>query len=253
MNRHSCVAGRSFLFVGRVFALLAATLIACGGGTTGPWGSLRGATPALQYTSAYSRFTYWSAEPGWIQTARRTPGVLRILADLGASSMPQVQVTDYASATAVAEPVRRIVGDIPSFASGLVTSARSIHLVSTAGGSGRDRGMTTRPARARALRVAALQSGDCEQSAVAAGDAAPPHRDRPAPRRLAAVLAGPQPTLAQLNAFDNTAIYESASPSASSSWSAAGSRGCARYCGRMATPRGGPVPGPEQFIAAFLE
>jgi hypothetical protein len=192
------------------FLVLVALAPACGaenpGGPTSPAAS-------NTHTTAQFRITYTSQDPSAVATiaAAADAEAPRILGELGMTGMPEVRVTYYASHSAMADAVRPIVGALPSFASGLVTSARDIHLVWVA------------PASPDALRQAstrlAHEFSHCvtlQRNASAANNprwlwetlAIYTARDRSDPSRLTAVLAGSRPTLTQLNSFDTTIVYD---------------------------------------------
>ena len=183
-------------------------LIACGG-PTGP-GTPGGNGPApQQLTSTYFQFTYPAADAESVRSiaAAADTGVPGIIAELGANEMPHVRVTYYQSQSAMADAVRPIVGSIPSFASGLVTSSRDIHLVvSTEVIARRTTTLLHEFAHCVSLHrnpsIANNPRWLWETLAIYAA------RDRSNAPRLAAALAGPQPTFPQLNSFDNTLIYD---------------------------------------------
>jgi hypothetical protein len=111
--------------------LLTAALPACGGGGGAAGPSLPPA-PAGTHASAHFVFHYTPLDAGNIGSIAASVEAehSRILADLGISSMPVVDVTFYADQAALQAGVRPLVGQIPSFASGLVTSSTAIHMVS---------------------------------------------------------------------------------------------------------------------------
>jgi hypothetical protein len=112
-------------------ALLAVAAVACGGGSAGP--SAPGSSPPPgRYASAHFVFHYTALDAGNIAgIAAAVEGErARILADLRVEAMPPVEVTFHADHTALQAAVRPIVGAIPAFASGLVTSSTQIHMIS---------------------------------------------------------------------------------------------------------------------------
>lgn len=194
----------------RLLSLLSClALTTCGGGPTGPEapGGIGG--PPQQLTSRYFQITYPAAEAESVRAiaAAADAAVPGIVAELGASGVPLVRVTYYLSQTAMADAVRPLVGQIPAFATGLVTSSRDIHLVVSPDALGR-RTTTLLHEFAHCVslhRNPAIANNPrwlWETLAIYAA------RDRGNAERLATVLAGPQPTAAQLNSFDNTAIYD---------------------------------------------
>jgi hypothetical protein len=111
--------------------LLAAALGACGGG--GPAApSSPPAAPGGTHTSAHFVFHYTALDTASIGSIAATVEAEypRILADLGVSAMPAVSVDFHADHAALQAAVRPLVGTIPSFASGLVTSSTQIHMIS---------------------------------------------------------------------------------------------------------------------------
>ena len=192
-----------------VTVLLCGGLLSCDRGPTGPSSQDGGSAETRQLTSTFFQFTYPAAETESIQAiaAAADAGVPGIVAELGAVGMQQVRVTYYRTQAAMADAVRPIVGQIPSFASGLVTSSRDIHLVTSSAGTAR-RTTTLLHEFAHCVslhRNPAIANNPrwlWETLAIYAA------RDQPDAPRHAAVLAGPQPTIAQLNSFENTAIYD---------------------------------------------
>jgi hypothetical protein len=189
--------------------LLLAIAPACGATPGGP------SPPSAPntYAAAHFRIAYTTQDASAVATiaAGADAEAPRILAELGMTGMPEVRVTYYETHAAMADAVRPLVGAIPSFASGLVTSARDIHLV------------WVLPASPDALRLAstrlAHEFAHCVTLQRNPSSANNPRwlwetlavytaRDRADPSRLAAVLAGSRPTVAQLNSFDTTLVYD---------------------------------------------
>ena len=111
--------------------LLAVVLLACGGGSPAAPPPPTSA-PAGTHSSAHFVFHYTaldSASIGAVADAVEAEHA-RILADLGVTAMPVVDVTFYADHAALQAGVRALVGQIPAFASGLVTSSTAIHMIS---------------------------------------------------------------------------------------------------------------------------
>ena len=113
-------------------AALAGVLLACGGGSGPTPPSSPTSTPGGTHTTAHFVFRYTAFDSGNIGVVAGAVEAeyARVLADLGISSMPLVSVTFYADHAALRAGVRPLVGEIPSFASGLVTSSTSIHMIS---------------------------------------------------------------------------------------------------------------------------
>jgi hypothetical protein len=102
---------------------------ACGGTPEGPTNP---DTPLATFASTHFVFRYPPGDqavvPSIASAVERE--YTRILDDLRATAMPAVTVTLYADHAALEAAVRPIVGTIPSFASGLVTSSTAIHMMS---------------------------------------------------------------------------------------------------------------------------
>jgi hypothetical protein len=111
--------------------LLAAALSACGGGGAATPSSPAPA-PGGTHTSAHFVFLYTALDAASIGSVAATVEAEypRVLADLGVSTMPVVDVTFHADHAALQAAVGPLVGPIPSFASGLVTSPTQIHMIS---------------------------------------------------------------------------------------------------------------------------
>ena len=105
------------------------TLIGCGGGPPGPSPS----DPiAGTFTSTHFTFNYTALDAANIE---QTAAVLereyaRVVGDLRADAMPRVTVTFYSDHAAMVAATRAVAGDIPAWASGLVTSVSQIHMMS---------------------------------------------------------------------------------------------------------------------------
>ena len=113
--------------IGAAIALLLAG--SCGGASGGP------TTPApsvASFTSPHFVFRYPPRDETIVPSiaAAVEREYARILDDLRAAAMPVVTVTLYEDHAALEAAVRPIVGGIPSFASGLVTSSTAIHMMS---------------------------------------------------------------------------------------------------------------------------
>lgn len=113
--------------------VLGSCVCGCGGGS-------RQVSPAgeehagPQHASAHFIFHYTPADASVVAAvaaaADAEPG--RITTDLGVAGMRQVHVYYYESRDAMAAAVRPTAGEIPSWATGLVTGPERIHLVSPA-------------------------------------------------------------------------------------------------------------------------
>ena len=112
--------------------LLAVALAGCGGGGGATAPSSPTAAPGGTHTSAHFVFHYTGLDAANIASIAGTVEAehARILADLAVDSMPVVDVTFHADHAALQAAVGPIVGTIPAFASGLVTSPTQIHMIS---------------------------------------------------------------------------------------------------------------------------
>jgi hypothetical protein len=135
----------------------------------------------------------------------------RITADLAVTQMPTVVVTLYGGADALRQAVAPIVGPLPSFAVGLATGVDAIHILSpnlAATWSYRDAIVSTvhEFAHCVSLRVnpGFANSPRWLWESVALFEAG----QIPDPRTQIYFRSGPLPSLAQLNAVENTMIYE---------------------------------------------
>lgn len=113
-------------------AALAGVLLACGGSGGGVASAPSSPAPGGTHASAHFVFHYTALDTGNIASiAGAVEGeYARILANLGVSSMPLVDVTFHADHAALRAAVGPLVGPIPAFASGLVTSPTQIHMIS---------------------------------------------------------------------------------------------------------------------------
>jgi len=114
----------------RSIVTMAAMLLAgsCGGTPEGPTNP----DPAVAtFTSAHFAFRYPPRDEAIVPSiaAAVEREYTRILDDLRVAAIPTVTVTLYADHAALEAAVRPIVGGIPSFASGLVTSSTAIHMM----------------------------------------------------------------------------------------------------------------------------
>jgi hypothetical protein len=162
-------------------ALVAACLLAgCGGQTSASPVASTSTPPATQFMtfqSAHFTVRHTSLDASTVaQTAARLEAeYARILEDLSVTQMPNVMVTLYPNIEALRQAVSPIVGALPSFATALVTGVDAVHSLSP--------------------NLAATWS---YTNGVTAYDDA---------QTLPYVTAGPLPSFAQLNAFDNTVVY----------------------------------------------
>ena len=165
-----------------------------------------------QHATAQFLFHYTDGDAAGIAglAAEANARAPRVAADLGAASMAQVRVYLYPTHAELASAVRPLAGDIPSWATGLVTSARDIHLLST-------RASTSAEILAAATTVT-HEFAHCATLHINPQSANNPRwlwetvavyeagqtRD---PRTVPAVAAAP-PAIATLNGFESTLIYD---------------------------------------------
>ena len=190
-------------------ALLASP--ACGGsGGTGPSPP---STSYAEYTSAHFIFRHTPLDTSTIaQTAATVESnVGRITASLGVADTLRVTVTLYADRAAMQEAVRPVAGTLPSFASGLVTGPDQIHIMSPNLGNvwTYDRAVTSivhEFAHTVTLRLNPAFANDPRWlwESIALYEA----RQFVDPRGLAYMASGQPPTFEQLNAIEDTRIYD---------------------------------------------
>jgi hypothetical protein len=166
----------------------------------------------LQFTTSHFTFHHAAADRSLVEVI----GPLveseqpRIVEDLGAEGMRRVQVYFYETFDELAAAVASAVGPIPSWATGLVTSADRMHLLTP-----RAIGQTT----AQAARVVVHEFAHCATLHVnpAAGNnprwlweavALYEARQFVDPHQLAYLTSGAPPTLAELKVLDDRRIYD---------------------------------------------
>ena len=90
--------------------------------------------PPLTYTTAHFVFHHHEADRPTIATtaAAIEAEYDRVIADLGAGSMPKVHVSFHEDHASLQSAVRAVAGQIPSWASGLVIGVDQIHMMSFA-------------------------------------------------------------------------------------------------------------------------
>jgi hypothetical protein len=135
----------------------------------------------------------------------------RVIADLGAGSMPTVHVTFHPDHESLQSAVRAVAGSIPSWASGLVIAADQIHMMSFGLPSWGPHSQRTTElvhefAHAVSMRispsVANLPRWIWETVAIYEA------RQFVDPRSVPYMASLQPPTMAELNAFDNTKVYD---------------------------------------------
>jgi hypothetical protein len=191
-----------------LIALTAVASLACGGSGAPP-----GPSPAGLLSSPHFLIHYPAADAASVgaMAAALEREYARILGDLGAGTMPVVNVTLYADHSAMAGAVRPVAGEIPSFASGLVTSATQIHVMSpSAPGWGPVERVSSALVHEFAhcvslhlnLRIANNPRWLWETVAIYES------RQSVDLRTLGYMTAGRPPSLEELNAIDNPRIYD---------------------------------------------
>ena len=197
-------------------AVAACCLLFAGcGGSNASYPTAPSAVPAefTTYQSSGFTFRYTAMDSATIaQTAAALESELpRMLDDIGVSAMPQVVVTLYPSGEALRQGVGNTAGPIPAFATGLVTGPTSIHVISP--------NLSTTWAYPDGVTAIVHEFAHCVSLV-----ANPSFANNPRwlwesvalfeagqvtdPQTLPYFSAGgTPPTLAQLNAVDNTIVY----------------------------------------------
>jgi hypothetical protein len=192
-----------------VIAAVVTALLACGGHATSPSAAVTYAT----YGSAHFTFRYTPIDAATVaQTAALVEGqVARITTSLAVTAMPAVTVTLYADRAALQDAVRPSVGTLPSFASGLVTGPDQIHILSPNFSSAwtYERGVTAivhEFAHTVSLRVSPTIANNPRWlwESVALYEAG----QFVDPRGLAYMTAGQVASPVELNAIEDTRIYD---------------------------------------------
>jgi hypothetical protein len=201
---------------GALLAVVAACVAsACGGTQT----SAAAPSPAsaqtqfLTYQSAGLTFRYTSLDsPTIAKTAVALEAEYgRITEDLSVAQMPTVVITLYPTIESLREAVAPVVGALPSFAKGLVTGVDAVHILSpnvTAAWPYADAvvGIVHEFAHCVSLRLNPSFGNNPRWlwESVALFEAGQ-YTD---PRSRPYFSVGPLPSIAQLNAFDNTVVYD---------------------------------------------
>ncbi|HSL22751.1 MAG TPA: hypothetical protein VK886_14560 [Vicinamibacterales bacterium] len=192
--------------------LLAVLTAACGSGSKSPVSPLGPGAAARQHVTANFIFHYTPADAAMVAPIANGAEAEhdRIVSELQPGSMPAVNVQYYAGFDAMRDAVRPIAGDIPAWATGLVTAADRIHLISPAAlGVSVDRATVSvvhEFAHCVTLRVEPRSANNPRWlwESIALYEA----RQFVHPSRIPALAAGVPPTLAQLNSFDQTVVYD---------------------------------------------
>jgi hypothetical protein len=195
-----------------LLALGVVALVACNGTPESPTAP-RATTPFFTQTSARFTLRYTMLDTGSVSDIMATLDRehARITADLGVTDMPQVTVNLYPAPEAFRSAVLPIIGPIPSFANGAVAGATAVHVVSPNVSS-------TWPYRTGVtaivhefvhcvtLRVNPTFGNNPRWlwETVALYEAGQVTEMR----AILTLIERSPPTLAQLNSFDNTLIYD---------------------------------------------
>src|SRR5688500_11401881 len=142
--------------------------------------------------------------------ARVEANYARIVTDLGAPSVARVTVFLYRDFASLQAAVHTIAGTLPTFATGLVTNAATIHLLSP--------NLSTTWSYADAVRAIVHEFAHCVSLVVNPSIANNPRwlwetvavyeaNDFVDPRMLPGMVAGTPPTVTRLNSFDNVDVY----------------------------------------------
>jgi hypothetical protein len=189
-----------------------AVLLGCGGGPP----SLPEPPSPLAFASHASAHFTFRYTPLDAATVAATAAAVeahhaRILGDLGLDQAPLVTVTLYPDPESFRNAVVPLVGNVPSFASGLVTGPADIHVLSP--------NLASRWAYGDGLTAIVHEFAHCASMRV---NPSIPNNPRWLweavalyeagqildPRGLPYMAAHRPPTLAELNRIENTAIYE---------------------------------------------
>lgn len=200
----------------RALALLLVLAIAtaCGDSRTPPTSpSPTAPTPFAEHASEHFTIHHTALDgPSVAQTALSLErAYTRITAALGVSTTPRIRVFLYATREAMQAAVRSTVGELPAFASGLVTGADAIHILSP--------NLTAVWAYDTGVRNVTHELAHCVSLVVNPRIANNPRWLWEAvaifeadqfvdPRSLPYLAGGAAPTLENLNGFDNTRIYD---------------------------------------------
>ena len=186
-------------------------LAGCGGGdnTTAPTASLT----FESYASPHFTFRYTPLDATSVASTAAAVEAhhARILGDLGLVQIPAVMVTMYPDQQSFRAAVVPLVGNVPAFASGLVTGPAAIHVLSPS--------LASRWSYAEGLVSIVHEFAHCVSlnlnpsfannprwlwEAVALYEAG----QMVDPRTLSYMTAHQPPTLSELNRIENTAIYD---------------------------------------------
>ena len=191
-----------------------AVLAGCGGGTPGR-PTTPTPTPVAFASHASAHFAFRYAPPDAASVAATAASVeaqhARILADLGLDAMPPVTVTLYPDAESFRAAVVPLVGNVPSFAAGLVTGPGDIHVLSP--------NLASRWTYAEGVVAIVHEFAHCASLRVNPAIANNPRwlwesvalyeaGQVSDPRTLSYLTAHQPPALADLNRIENTRVYE---------------------------------------------
>lgn len=187
-------------------ATLGTVLVAAGCSPSKPSG-LR-----LQHASAHFTFHYTGPDRTVIETISPIieSAFPRVVTDLGADGIGRVDVFFYETHDDLADAVRPVVGAIPSWATGLVTSAQRIHLLSPRAADVSAAGAATQVVHEFAHCATLFVNPSLANNprwlweAIALYEAG----ESVDPRGLPYLSTGPYPTLSVLSVMSDRRIYD---------------------------------------------
>lgn len=198
-----------------LLAASAAFLAGCGGGNPALPAPLPSASPIAfaSYSSAHFTFRYTPMDAASVTATGTTVEAhhARILGDLGLEQIPPVTVTLYPDPESFRAAVVPLVGNVPSFASGLVSGPGEIHVLSP--------NLASRWSYPEGVVAIVHEFAHCASLRVNPAIANNPRwlwetvalyeaGQIVDPRTLPYMTAHRPPALSELNRIENTAIYE---------------------------------------------
>jgi hypothetical protein len=198
-----------------ITVLMLLLLAGCGGSNapTAPSPAAVANSPFQEYASAHFTFQYTSLDAASVAgtAALVEAEYARIVAELGSPVMTRITIFLHPDFASMQTAVQATAGTLPSFATGLVTNAATIHVISpnrTSIWSYSDgaRAIVHEFAHCVTLRINASIANNPRWlwETVALYEAG----DFVDPRSAPALASGQPPTLARLNGFDNVDIYQ---------------------------------------------
>jgi hypothetical protein len=193
----------------------AAVLSACGGGNPAQPAPPPSPSPIAFASHASAHFTFRYTPMDTASVAATGAAVeahhARILGDLGLGQIPPVTVTLYPDRESFRAAVIPLVGNVPSFASGLVNGPSEIHVLSP--------NLASQWSYAEGVVAIVHEFAHCASLRVNPGIANNPRwlwetvalyeaGQILDPRSLSYMTAHRPPALSELNRIENTAVYE---------------------------------------------